>query len=133
MPSRSGPPVEIPPAMEESIRDFVTSLELERGRSPKTVEAYESDLSQAAVFLAKQGRTDWKRVTRDDATAWAQNLSDRKLASSSAARKLSALRSGRCWIDSVRISQIFDAMICVTIRFTGCSDHILAKPERWCA
>ena len=92
MSPRSGPPVEIPPAMEESIRDFVTSLALERGRSPKTVEAYESDLSQAAVFLAKQGRTDWKRVTRDDATAWAQNLSDRKLASSSAARKLSALR-----------------------------------------
>jgi integrase/recombinase XerD len=78
--------------MEESIRDFVTSLELERGRSAKTVEAYESDLSQAAIFLAKRGRSDWKRVASDDATAWAQDLSDRKLASSSAARKLSALR-----------------------------------------
>lgn len=78
--------------MEEAVRDFVTSLELERGRSPKTVEAYESDLNQAAAFLANRGRTDWKRVTRDDATAWARELSDRQLASSSAARKLSALR-----------------------------------------
>ncbi|MBT5901274.1 MAG: site-specific tyrosine recombinase XerD [Opitutaceae bacterium] len=92
MPPRSGSSVDLPPAMEESIRDFVTSLELERGRSAKTVEAYESDLSQAAIFLAKRGRSDWKRVASDDATAWAQDLSDRKLASSSAARKLSALR-----------------------------------------
>ena len=78
--------------MEETIRDFVTSLELERGRSAKTVEAYESDLTQAGVFLAERGRADWKRVSRDDATAWARNLSDRQLANSSAARKLSALR-----------------------------------------
>lgn len=75
------------------MRDFVTALELERGRSAKTVEAYESDLLQAVDFLAKRGRTDWKKVTRDDAAAWAQDLSDRDLANSSSARKLSALRT----------------------------------------
>ncbi|GAB5560257.1 MAG: site-specific tyrosine recombinase XerD [Synoicihabitans sp.] len=78
--------------MEGTVRDFATSLELERGRSAKTVEAYESDLLQAAAFLAKRGRTDWQAVNASDATAWAQELSDRQLASSSSARKLSALR-----------------------------------------
>ncbi len=78
--------------MGETVRDFATSLELERGRSAKTVEAYESDLIQASAFLAKRGRTDWRSVNASDATAWAQELSDRQLASSSSARKLSALR-----------------------------------------
>jgi len=85
-------PVELPPALEETVHDFVTSLELERGRSAKTVEAYESDLTQAALFMAARGRKSWQQIKRDDAAAWAQNLSDRGLASSSAARKLSALR-----------------------------------------
>lgn len=84
--------LELPPEMEEAVRDFVTSLELERGRSPKTVEAYENDLTQAAVFLADRGRKTWAQVKRDDAAAWAQELSARGLAGSSAARKLSALR-----------------------------------------
>ncbi len=85
-------PTRLPACMEELITDFGASLSLERGRSPKTVEAYENDLNQAAVFLGERGRTEWRQVTRDDATAWARSLDDRKLAASSAARKLSALR-----------------------------------------
>src|SRR5690606_3942359 len=67
-------------------------LSLERGRSAKTVEAYENDLKQAARFFAARGRRDWRTVTRSDAAAWAQELTARGLAASSAARKLSALR-----------------------------------------
>jgi len=85
-------PTELPPEMEEAISDFGASLSLERGRSAQTVEAYESDLRQAAAFLAAQGRGDWRKVNREDATAWARSLEDRKLAASSSARKLSALR-----------------------------------------
>ena len=88
----ASPLIELPPEMEEMITDFGASLSLERGRSPKTVEAYENDLRQAAAFLAKLGRKDWRRISREDATAWARSLDDRKLAASSAARKLSALR-----------------------------------------
>ncbi len=84
--------VTLPPVMEEQIAEFGASLSLERGRSSKTVEAYENDLKQAATFLARLGRTDWRKVSRDDATAWARSLDDRHLAASSSARKLSALR-----------------------------------------
>ncbi len=82
----------LPSSLEEPVREFVTSLELERGRSPQTVAAYENDLAQAGHFMVGRGRTSWSKVTRDDAAAWAQELSARGLAGSSAARKLSALR-----------------------------------------
>ena len=78
--------------MEEVVGDFRVFLELERGRSTKTVEAYVNDLEQCGRFMAGRGRSDWRRVSRDDATAWAQELDARGLASSSMARKLSALR-----------------------------------------
>ncbi|MCC5021987.1 MAG: site-specific tyrosine recombinase XerD [Candidatus Synoicihabitans palmerolidicus] len=85
-------PVELPPAMQELLSDFGATLSLERGRSAKTVEAYEGDLRQAALFMSGRGRTEWREVNREDAAAWAQELNDRKLATSSMARKLSALR-----------------------------------------
>lgn len=83
----------LPESMAEAITDFGVSLSLERGRSAKTVEAYENDLRQAAAFMVSaRSRRDWQRVTRADAAAWAQALTDRQLAASSMARKLSALR-----------------------------------------
>ena len=91
-PRRKSTPLELAAAWSEPIGDFAASLSLERGRSPKTVEAYENDLRQAAAFFAARNRSDWLRVTSADAGAWARELSDRQLAASSAARKLSALR-----------------------------------------
>lgn len=85
-------PKPIPAALEEPVADFITTLELERGRSPRTIEAYQSDLAQCVSFLAKRGHRDWSSVTHEDAAAWAQDLTDRAMAASSLARKLSALR-----------------------------------------
>ena len=91
-PRRKSPSIQLASTWFEPIGDFSASLSLERGRSPKTVEAYENDLRQAAVFMAQRGRGDWSGVTGSDATSWARELTDRQLAASSAARKLSALR-----------------------------------------
>ena len=46
-------PKQIPAALEEPINDFITTLELERGRSPRTIEAYQNDLGQCARFLTR--------------------------------------------------------------------------------
>ncbi len=89
---RSKDVVELDAGWAEPIGDFAASLSLERGRSAKTVEAYEGDLRQAAAFLSARGRSDWRRVSGADAAAWARELSDRHMAASSTARKLSALR-----------------------------------------
>ena len=82
----------LPPALEEAVIEFGTALSFERGRSKRTVEAYENDLRQCAAFLASRGRNDWLQVTGADASAWAHQLTDAGLAPSSLARKLSALR-----------------------------------------
>ena len=79
-------------ALEEGIVEFGSALVLERGRSNRTVEAYDSDLRQCAAFLTARGRRDWREVTAADAAAWAQALTDQALAPSSLGRKLSALR-----------------------------------------
>jgi integrase/recombinase XerD len=84
----SAPPP--PPALDDAITDFGNSLSLERGRSPRTLEAYENDLRQCARFLAAKGVRDWAAVRPAHAAAWVASLG--RLASASAARKLSALR-----------------------------------------
>lgn len=88
----SGPQANLPPGLDDAIVEFGSALLLERGRSKKTVEAYENDLNQCAAFLVKRGRTDWRSVVREDVTGWSRELTDQGLAASSLARKLSALR-----------------------------------------
>ncbi len=52
---------------------------------------YQRDLEQCAAFAAAQGARDWRSVTAEQAGAWVRSLS-RRTASSSQARKLTALR-----------------------------------------
>jgi len=80
----------LPVALEDAITDFGNTLSLERGRSPRTLEAYENDLYQCARFLASRRVRTWAAATPAHAAAWLGSL--KGLAASSAARKLSALR-----------------------------------------
>ncbi len=80
----------LPAALDDAITDFGNSLSLERGRSPRTLEAYENDLRQCARFLAARGVRTWAGATPAHAAAWVASLG--RFATSSAARKLSALR-----------------------------------------
>jgi integrase/recombinase XerD len=84
--------VQAPASFCGEIDSFLAWLELERGLSPHTRSAYESDLNQAAVYFSAQGRNDWRSVEAGDATGWVYDLSERGYAISSLARKLSALR-----------------------------------------
>jgi integrase/recombinase XerD len=82
----------LPQALDDAIVDFGNALCLERGRSPRTVSAYESDLRQCAHFLAARQVDSWARAQPAQVAAWVRGLDDRHLATTSAARKLSALR-----------------------------------------
>lgn len=94
----------LPVELDDPIRDFGNSLTLERGRSDRTLEAYESDLRQCATHLARSGVKNWKAVTGDQVMAWLHALkiepaSDAPESAKSTdytvaslARKLSALR-----------------------------------------
>ncbi|MFH1498911.1 MAG: site-specific tyrosine recombinase XerD [Verrucomicrobiota bacterium] len=82
----------LPPGLDDAIRDFGNALTLERGRSDRTLEAYEGDLRQCARFLRAGGQDDWRSVPGAAVTGWLYSLDGDDYTVASLARKLSALR-----------------------------------------
>lgn len=76
------------------IRAFITYLRVERGCSPHTLKAYETDLRLYAEYLA--GVDETLQVLDSDADlvrCWVADLMDKGCAVSSVCRKLSSLRA----------------------------------------
>jgi integrase/recombinase XerC len=78
--------------MDAAFSAFLRYLEVERGASPNTVRSYASDLRQFAEFLEREGSAPAAADSRliRAYLAW---LYQRRLAKSSIARKLAAVRS----------------------------------------
>ena len=87
------PAAELPAGLADDLDGFIGFVELERGLSRNTVSAYESDLRQCARFIARRGVSRWAEVVPAQLSDWIYALSDEKLAVSSLARKLTALRT----------------------------------------
>jgi integrase/recombinase XerD len=89
--------------------EFLAALELERGLSRNTLEAYRSDLQQYGVFLSARGR-DPLQVAPADLAAFVSELADgnegrRPLAPATLQRKIACLRS---FYRHLRREQIID-------------------------
>lgn len=67
-------------------------LELERGLSANTLDAYRRDLEHCAFHLQTAGADRWTEVTSVQLTDWIYGLDAKDYAISSVARKLTALR-----------------------------------------
>ena len=89
---RGEAPIEIPPGYEPEISAFLAWVQLERGLSRNTVQSYESDLGQCAIFLRDQGAPNWTEVSLEQVSKWISSLTLDGYAVASLARKLSALR-----------------------------------------
>ena len=81
-----------PLAFSEDINGLLAHLELERGLSPHTLKAYESDLGQCAKHLQAMGAGDWRVVAPEQVSSWLGALTRRDYAVASLARKLTAVR-----------------------------------------
>ncbi len=82
-----------PKEFVEPIEGFLGFIDLERGLSRHTHNAYRRDLDQAAKYFAqKQSAPDWRGVTSEHAAAWVHSLSGARYSVASLARKLTALR-----------------------------------------
>ncbi|MDO8543906.1 MAG: site-specific tyrosine recombinase XerD [Opitutaceae bacterium] len=90
--ARALPASKSPRAFAPDLDAFIGYLDLERGLSRHTRTNYQSDLDQAASFLARHGAADWRHVTREQAAAWIHSLSSARYTVASLSRKLSALR-----------------------------------------
>jgi integrase/recombinase XerD len=85
------------PRLADLVLDFLAYLELERGLSRNTLEAYRSDLQQYGEFLARRG-VDPLAVTPADLAAFVTELADgrpdrRGAAAATLQRKIACLRS----------------------------------------
>src|SRR5947209_14139353 len=83
--------------LTELTLDFLAYLELERGLSRNTLEAYRSDLQQFGLFL-NRGRCDPLAVDTGDLNAFISELADgregkRPVAPATLQRKIACLRS----------------------------------------
>ncbi len=92
-PAQDAPPqpriIPRPASIEPLLLDFLAYLELERGLSRNTLEAYRSDLLQLGEFLQRRGLTA-TAATHGDLAAF---LSQLGVAPSTLARKVACLRS----------------------------------------
>ncbi|KRG13488.1 tyrosine recombinase XerC [Lederbergia galactosidilytica] len=83
--------------MKESSDDlffsFIEYLQIEKNYSSYTIEYYKKDLEQFFLFMKSQGIHSVQKVEYLDARLYVTELHEKKLARSSAARKISCLRS----------------------------------------
>lgn len=86
--------------MQETIAQFLDSLQSERKFSHNTVAAYRNDLQQFASFLVRPEKrfdvepvTSWSGLTLEHVNAYLLHLRDRSYANSTVARKTAALKS----------------------------------------
>ena len=77
--------------LKNGVEWFLDHLRHQRGASEHTIHAYRNDLEAAAAFFAMSGVADWDRLEMPVVTRFQTSLG--KLASSSAQRRMSALRS----------------------------------------
>jgi integrase/recombinase XerD len=90
--SEEGGRIQPPPQFEPWINGFLAWLQLEKGLSENTIQAYETDLIQCAHFLQGLEVLHWRNAELEHYSSWVASLTDHDYAVSSLSRKLSALR-----------------------------------------
>ncbi len=78
--------------MKEHLRSYIHFLEIEKGASPNTIEAYRRDLTRYMEFLGSGGIMTAERVREDDISRFVAALYDVGLSPRSISRNLSAIK-----------------------------------------
>ena len=85
--------------MDEVIASFISSLSVEKGFSPNTLDAYKNDLNQFVTFLSKKAAREdkhqlsWENVDRSLVLDYMVSLRERSYAPATMARKVAAIKS----------------------------------------
>lgn len=72
--------------------EYIAYLRIERGSSPRTVEAYEADLQMYRDFLCSRGIKKLSAVTRDAIVTYESYLFERGFAASTVCRRISVVK-----------------------------------------
>ena len=91
--------IAIAPGLESVLKEYLAYLSVEKGSSPRTVEAYGRDLDRYLSYLTQQGKWDLEDVQHNDISAYlvllgagSQDQETAPLAISSQRRALSAIK-----------------------------------------
>ena len=76
----------------EFLSDYIEFIELEKGLSKNTINAYRNDIISFYDFLTSQGKGDIARTTRQDVSSYIKHLSISNTKSSSIVRKIASLK-----------------------------------------
>ena len=88
---------ELPPALEEAIRNFGRYLESERARSAHTLRAYLSDLRSLLAYAASEGINDLPGLELGTLRRWLGAQSQAGMSRSTLARRSATARSFTTW------------------------------------
>jgi integrase/recombinase XerD len=83
---------DVAPALRGPVEDYLTHIELERGLSRNTVDAYARDLGRYLAWLAEREASGLDEVTETDLLAFRAQLEEAGLAPASRARIVVAVR-----------------------------------------
>ncbi len=89
-------PADIPAPNAAIVREYLTTLRVERGLRPLTCDSYAKDLEQFSEFLESQNHL-LLTATHQDVAGWMQHLRTHDRTDRSIARKLSCLRGLYKW------------------------------------
>ena len=125
--------IQVPPRLTDLVLDFLGHLELERGLSRNTLEAYRSDLQQYGAFLERRGLTALD-ITPNEMAAFVSELAaggpDRApCAPATLQRKIACLRS---FYRHLRREQVIDhdpARELRAPRMPSRLPHVLSRDE----
>lgn len=87
-------------ALRAAIADYARALELERGRSPHTIEAAAGDLTRFADYVEQGGEVDPSELTLEDFREWLWQESEQGHAASTIARRASSARAFTAWLEA---------------------------------
>ena len=89
--------------MYQIISEYLEYLELEKGLSSNTIDAYRRDLED---FVEKTVSEDIKQIDRLVINSYIRSLRERKLAPTSIIRKVASLRGFFKWATATKIINI---------------------------
>lgn len=82
----------------QNIAEYLESLEVERGLSENTIEAYGRDLNAFGEFLVQQGAEVFDEVKRTHINYYIKKLHDENYTATSITRKIAAIRGWFRWL-----------------------------------
>ena len=82
----------------QEIAQYVEYLQVERGLSKNTVDAYYRDLFLFCSFLEENGVSDFLTITKADINLYIKHLREKNIAPTSVTRKIASLRGWFLWL-----------------------------------